>query len=63
MIVNFVCPEMKGQQCSLKSNTRCGEFDLNGVGFARCLHSSPMTGLIYEDLMWSVHLKRDATYI
>ena len=41
---------------------RQGEFVCTAVTFGIFKHSSPNTGLVYRDCIWSLHIKRDPTY-
>ena len=41
---------------------RQGEFVCTAVTFGVFKHSSPNTGLVYRDCIWSLHIVRDPTY-
>ncbi|CAH0374692.1 unnamed protein product [Pelagomonas calceolata] len=41
---------------------RQGEFVCTAVTFGVFKHSSPNTGLVYRDCIWSLHVQRDPTY-
>ena len=50
------------RQCEWVGQRRQGEFVCTAVTFGVFKHSSPNTGLVYRDCIWSLHVQRDPTY-
>ena len=50
------------RQCEWVGQRRQGEFVCTAVTFGVFKHSSPNTGLVYRDCIWSLHIVRDPTY-
>ena len=50
------------RQCEWVGQRRQGEFVCTAVTFGVFKHSSPNTGLVYRDCIWSLHVTRDPTY-
>ena len=65
--LNFNRRNVKSQGGELRQvewigQRRQGEFVCTAVTFGIFKHSSPNTGLVYRDCIWSLHIKRDPTY-
>ena len=54
--------EYKGQHVSIPVVPHAGEFDMTAFSYAHMIHTSPATGLSYEDVAWSVHLQRNGVF-
>ena len=65
--LNFDRRNVKSQGGELRQvewigQRRQGEFVCTAVTFGVFKHSSPNTGLVYRDCIWSLHVQRDPTY-